>query len=145
MISNQTDCCICLEISEKYTQKASDTKCSHPVCKDCFKQMIEKECFQNQKKIPCPLCRIEIESPEIEIASAIDHIKNVSYECIYDPTLDICDDMIFFDEEIIFVIYEDVEVVKTSRKNQLKKFNYMNKIIPKNRNRNIVKLNRQRC
>ena len=137
-----TYCCICLETSEKYTQKVSDTKCEHPVCKHCFKQMIEKECFQNQKKIPCPICRTKIESPEIEIASAIDRIKNIRYECIYDPKFDICDEIIFFDEDIIFIIYEELEIYKTSKKTQLKKFNYMNKIVPRNRNRNI-KINKR--
>jgi hypothetical protein len=138
-----TDCCICFETSKKYTQKKTESKCEHPVCALCFKEMIEKECFQ-EKKIPCPLCRVDIESPEIEIASAIDRIETIRYECIYDPAIDICDEMIFLDEEIIFVTYEDIEIEKTSKKNQVKKFNYMNKIIPKNRNRNIVKFHRNR-
>ncbi len=131
-----TDCCICLETSKKYTQEKNTSKCEHPVCEQCFKEMIEKECFQGKKKIPCPLCRVEIESIEIELSSAISHIENVTYECIFDPTYDVCDEMIFLDEEIIFVTYEDVEPDKISKKNEIKKFNYMNKIIPKNRNRN---------
>ena len=136
------DCCICYETAKKYTQAPSDTKCQHPVCMDCFKQLLEKECYENGKKIPCPLCRADIESPEIEIASAIDQIENVTYACIYDSSVHICDEIIFFDEDIVFVNYEYYEPDKSSKKSQLRKFNYMNKIVPKNRNRrsSITKL-----
>jgi hypothetical protein len=129
------DCCICLDISIKYTQVPNSSKCEHPVCVDCFKQLLEKECYENGKKIPCPLCRAEIESPEIEISSAIEQVENVTYGCIYDPAIHTCDEIIFFDEDIIFINYEYDEVEKTSRRNQVRKFNYMNRIIPKNRNR----------
>lgn len=133
------ECCICYEKSEKYTQQPSKTKCEHPVCVDCFKQMIEKECYEEHKKIPCPICRTEIESPEIEIATAINQIENVTYECIYDPTVDQCDEIIFLYDDIIFVKYEYDEPDKINKRNQLRKFNYMNKIVPKNRNRRVMK------
>ncbi len=138
------ECCICFDTAKRYTCIKSNSKCPHPVCEICFKEMIDKECFKGRRKIPCPLCTIDIESPEIELASAIDHIENVSYECIYDSEFDICDEMIFLDEEIIFVVYEDMEIKKTSKNSQIKKFNYMNKIVPKNRNRNIVKFHKIR-
>ena len=138
------ECCVCFENDKRYTQVKSDSKCQHPVCVNCFKEMIDKECFKGRKKIPCPLCTVDIESPEIELASAIDHIENVSYERIYDPEIHICDEMIFLEDEIIFVTYEDIEIEKTSKKSEMKKFNYMNKIIPKNRNKNITKMNRIR-
>ena len=134
------ECCICFETCEKYTQQPSETKCEHPVCVGCFKQMIEKECYEDHKKIPCPLCRTDIESPEIEIAAAIDRVENVTYESIYDPSVDQCDEMIFLDDDIIFINYEYEEPDKTSKRSQLRKFNYMNKIVPKNRNmRSVMK------
>jgi len=132
------ECCICYEISNKYTQQPSDTKCKHPVCVNCFKQMIDKECYEEHKKILCPICRIEIESPEIEISSAIDRVENITYECIYDQKVDKCDEIIFLYDDIIFINYEYEEPDKTSMRSQLRKFNYMNKIVPKNRNRRSV-------
>jgi len=132
------ECCICYETSDKYTQQPCETKCEHPVCVDCFKQMIEKECYEKHKKIPCPICRTEIESPEIEIAAAIFQVENVTYESIFDPSVDQCDEMIFLDDDIIFINYEYYEADKTSKRSQIRKFNYMNKIVSKNRNRRSI-------
>ena len=136
---NMIECCICYdEKTPKYTQQPSNTNCEHPVCVNCFKEMIDKECYEEHKKIPCPLCRAEIESPELEIAAAIDQVENVTYECIFDPSLHRCDEMIFLEDDIIFINYEYEEPDKTSKRSQLRKFNYMNRIIPKNRNRRSV-------
>jgi hypothetical protein len=100
--------------------------------------MIEKECYEKHKKIPCPICRTEIESPEIEIAAAIFQVENVTYESIFDPSVDQCDEMIFLDDDIIFINYEYYEADKTSKRSQIRKFNYMNKIVSKNRNRRSI-------
>ena len=134
------ECCVCYDTAKKYTKIPSETKCEHPVCTDCFKQLLFKHCYEDGKKIPCPLCRFPIESPELEVSSAIERIENLTYECIYDPSIDNCDEIIFLEDDIVFINYEYEEIEKTSKRNRLRKFNYMNKIVPKNRNiRSIMK------
>ena len=66
------DCCVCLEDNvEHYTQDFMLTKCNHPVCKDCYMQLIISE---------CPLCRIPIYSLLVDIEKAIYNVLFVRYK-----------------------------------------------------------------
>jgi hypothetical protein len=47
-ITEQKDCCICLNTCHKQTKK-----CSHPICLDCFYKLIE----YNDGSLKCPVCR----------------------------------------------------------------------------------------
>jgi hypothetical protein len=67
-----TNCCVCLDDNiEHYTQEVITTKCSHPICKNCYTQLIISE---------CPLCRIPIYSLLVDIEKAIHNILFVRYE-----------------------------------------------------------------
>lgn len=69
------DCCICLEDNVcHYTQEEIETKCEHPVCKNCYFQLPQSE---------CPLCRISISSLLLDIKKAIFHVINVRYEKLF--------------------------------------------------------------
>jgi hypothetical protein len=47
-ITEQMDCCICLNPSDNQTKK-----CSHPMCIECFYKLTDNK----TKNIPCPICR----------------------------------------------------------------------------------------
>ena len=66
------DCCVCLEDNVvHYTQDFMLTKCKHPVCKECYTQLLCNE---------CPLCRIPIYSLLVDIEKAIYNILFVRYK-----------------------------------------------------------------
>ena len=66
------DCCVCLEDNvDHYTQDFMLTKCKHPICKDCYTQLIISK---------CPLCRIPIYSLLVDIEKAIYNVLFVRYE-----------------------------------------------------------------
>ena len=66
------DCCVCLEDNVLYyTQDFMLTKCKHPVCKECYIQLIISK---------CPLCRIPIYSLLVDIEKAIYNVLFVRYE-----------------------------------------------------------------
>jgi hypothetical protein len=66
------DCCVCLEDNvEHYTHEFIITKCNHPICKNCYLQLIISE---------CPLCRIRIYSLLADIEKAIYNVLFVRYE-----------------------------------------------------------------
>ena len=66
------NCCVCLEDNVcHYTQEEIETKCEHPVCKNCYFQLNQPE---------CPVCRTNIHSLFMDIKKAIFNVLNVRYE-----------------------------------------------------------------
>ena len=118
-----TDCCVCLEFAVKYTSDVSESKCPHPVCADCYKQLDAKL---------CPLCRVPIKSLRLDIESAIYNITNFENVCILDYGEKV-DEIIFDDytDEIYFINYEMEHFKPLSKRMEIKQYYYQH--LPKHK------------
>lgn len=93
------DCCVCLDDNVlHYTQEEIKTTCRHPVCKNCYFQLIKQE---------CPICGIHISSLFLDIQKAIFNIINVRYEKLYGDIdyINILFD--YFDGHALLIIKDD--------------------------------------
>lgn len=103
------DCCVCLDENVyHYTQEDIQSKCEHPVCKNCYYQLTNSE---------CPLCRTEISSLLLNVKKAIYHVLNVRYDDLVEYEYF----NLFFD----FYVYEFVVVFNDYYYYEQKEFDYL--------------------
>jgi hypothetical protein len=94
-----------------YTQEEIKTKCRHPVCKNCYFQLIKQE---------CPICGMHISSLFLDIQKAIFNIINVRYEKLYGDIdyINILFD--YFDDDYALIIIKDDNYFEYYYKNSKK-------------------------
>ena len=125
------NCCVCLEDNVyHYTQEDIESKCEHPLCKNCYFQLNQQE---------CPLCRIPISSLLLDIKKAIFHILNVRYEKLFGDVEYINILFGYFGIDILLIIkdspvYEYSYIYKSQREEMDKYYYLHNKNIEKNIN-----------
>lgn len=121
-------CCICLDDNMcNYTPECVNTICKHPVCVDCYKQLIEKTDINSGEKAKCPLCRVDIHSVQVEIEQAIYSINNISYECLIDLGQEQVEEIFFTEDEIIVICLDDEILLHTTKKMEINQYKYLNR------------------
>ena len=120
------ECCVCLDDAEHYTNNTLVSKCKHPICKNCYTDMINKVCIEDGSNMKCPLCRTPIKDDYTDINMAIDRVKTTFYECILDTKCLYKNEIVYIDDDDIWIIMLD-EITKTKRPDIKKRYKYFHK------------------